>query len=85
MKNCTSGKRSYASREIAEEALIEAHVQFTFGNAGGPVALYQCEDCGQFHLTSQGPVNERLAKLIKEGGLKRMREANQWTRRLNKP
>lgn len=84
MQKCASGKRSYATAALAEEALLEAHIHFTFERANGPVTFYLCEDCGQYHLTSKGPVNERLAQLIKNGELARLKEAQAWARRLNK-
>ncbi len=77
MKSCVSGKRSYPTLAIAEEALIEARVQFD-GRGTGPVAVYPCEDCGQYHLTSHGQMNERLAQYLKEGKIQRNREARAW-------
>ncbi len=68
----------YPSQEIAEDALIEAHTRFEYGKGSGPIAVYQCDDCGHFHFTSQGAVNERLSTLMKDGKLKRMREAANW-------
>jgi hypothetical protein len=84
MEKCTSGKRAYATAEIAEEALIEAHIQYEYGRGNGPVTSYRCEECGQYHLTSQGPMNERLATLMKSGKLKRLKESAHWNRRLGK-
>lgn len=80
MQKCTSGKRAYAYAEIAEEALIEAHIQYEFGQAKKPVTFYLCEDCGYYHLTSQGIMNNRLATQLKEGKLDRLKEANRWSR-----
>jgi hypothetical protein len=84
MHKCTSGKRLYASAALAEEALIEAHIHFAFERGKGPVAYYLCGECGQFHLTSQGPMNERLVLLIKSGELRRLKEACAWERKLRK-
>lgn len=74
----------YFSKELAEEALIGAHTAYTYANGQGPIAVYQCEDCGEYHLTSRGPMNERLAQYIAEGKLKRDKEANQWLGKLKK-
>lgn len=74
---CVSNKKVYQTRELAEEALIAAHSQFEY-KGGGPIAVYQCEDCGYFHLTSKGQMNQRLSDLLKEGKIGRAREANQW-------
>jgi hypothetical protein len=83
MIKCASNKKVYPSKEIAEEALIEAHSQFDY-KGGGPVGVYQCEDCGNFHFTSKGPMNQKLAELIKDGKLNRTREANQWLNKIKK-
>ena len=80
MTACPSHKKIFSSLEQAEDALIETRIKF--GN--GPVAVYRCEDCGQYHLTSQGTMNERLASFIEEGKLKRHREANYWLDKLKK-
>ena len=83
MIKCVSNKKVYPSKELAEEALIEAHSQFEF-KGGGPIAVYQCEDCGYFHLTSKGQVNQKLAELLKDGKIQRSREANQWLRKIKR-
>jgi hypothetical protein len=69
----------YASREIAEDVLIESWIRFEYSQGSGPVAVYQCEDCGRFHLTSRGPMNERLADALSNGLIRRQREAKNWT------
>lgn len=79
MAKCVSGKRMYASQSIAEEVLIETQTRFEYGAAGGPIAVYQCEDCGQFHLTSKGPVNEKLSQALAEGKIRRQKEADKWS------
>jgi hypothetical protein len=78
MINCVSNKKVYSSQELAEEALIQAHIQFDFGKGNGPVAVYKCEDCGYFHLTSKGTMNERLIHEIKTGKVGLQKEANRW-------
>ena len=78
MIKCISHKKVYPSKEIAEEALVEAHTHYNYAPKGGPVAVYQCDDCGYFHLTSQGTMNPRLALYISNGKLGREKEANRW-------
>ena len=82
MNQCISGKRTYGSQEVAEDALIEAWTRFKFAHNNGPVAVYRCDDCGEYHLTSQGPVNPRLAQAIAEGKIQRQQEADRWTNKL---
>ena len=79
MAGCISGKRMYGSQQVAEDALIEAWTRFDFTLKNGPVAVYRCDDCGEYHLTSRGPVNQRLSQAIAEGKIQRQKEADQWT------
>lgn len=78
---CNNGKRQYSSEIVAEEALIEAHVQFDYRMGHGPIAVYHCEECGLFHLTSKGIMNARLAELLKNGKINKQKRANDWERK----
>lgn len=78
MKKCPTDKRLYLSEQLAEDALIEAHVHFNYRSGSGPVAVYRCEDCGNYHLTSQGPMNTRLSQLLTNGTIKKQKEAARW-------
>jgi hypothetical protein len=82
MSRCVSGKIQYATERLAEDALIEVHVKFSYAGDGGPVAVYRCEDCGFFHLTSRGKMNERLGQLIKEKKIQLLKEADHWESKL---
>ena len=84
MKPCVTGKKMYPSEEIAEYALIEARTQFEYKENQGPIGVYLCDDCGYYHLTSQGKMNDRLASQIKDGKIKLQKEANQWLGKLKK-
>jgi hypothetical protein len=75
---CTSGKRLYADESLAIDALIEAHIQFEFRPGGGPVTIYHCDECGHYHLTSKGIMHERLAKMLTDGTIAKLKEANRW-------
>jgi ABC-type ATPase with predicted acetyltransferase domain len=74
----------YDSKEIAEEVLLETWSRFEFASNNGPVAVYQCEDCGRYHLTSKGPMNEKLAQALREGKIQRQKEANRWADKLKR-
>lgn len=78
MSNCSSGKRSYLSESLAEEALIGAHINYHYTKGQGPIGIYQCELCGQYHLTSKGNMNQRLEKALQGGTIKKGRDANWW-------
>lgn len=82
MIKCVTQKKVYLNREIAEEALLGARTRFEYAAGQGPVAVYQCEDCGYFHLTSKGLVNEKLAQHLKEGKIAREKQANEWLNKL---
>jgi hypothetical protein len=84
MKSCITGKKAFITYELAEEALLEAHRRYQYGRTSGPVAVYHCEDCGNYHLTSQGVMNEKLARYLTEGKGKRDQEAYHWTEKMKK-
>ena len=84
MIKCISHKKVYPTAEIAEDALIDARTHFDYGTRTGPIAVYRCEDCGYYHLTSKGEVNHKLASQLSDGKIKRQKEANQWLDKLNR-
>ena len=78
MNRCISGKRVYSSEQIAEEVLIEAWTRYDYNGDRGPIAVYKCDDCGQYHLTSRGPMNEKLANALADGKISQQKEARRW-------
>lgn len=74
----------YLTREIAEDVLIEAWSRYEYSPGNGPVAVYQCNDCGEFHLTSSGEMNPKLEQYLKEGKIKLQKEANHWLNKIRK-
>ncbi|HEY0652287.1 MAG TPA: hypothetical protein VGD65_04125 [Chryseosolibacter sp.] len=83
-RSCPSGKIVYASTAIAEDVLIELWSKNEYHPGSAPVAIYRCDDCGLYHLTSKGPMNEKLASAISSGTIKRQREANRWEEKFKK-
>lgn len=79
---CVSGKKLFISQAMAEDALIELWSKNEFRQGEGPVAVYCCDDCGQYHLTSRGPMNERLSSALASNEFKIQREANRWLDKL---
>jgi hypothetical protein len=69
---------------MAEDGLLEIWMRYNVRESNGPVSIYQCEDCGYFHLTSRGPMNERLSKYLSEGKIKRDQEAKYWEDKFKK-
>ncbi|HLT79559.1 MAG TPA: hypothetical protein VKZ86_00925 [Cyclobacteriaceae bacterium] len=84
MTTCPTGKRGFVSEEIAVDALIGAWVRYDHSRGDGPVTIYLCDDCGQYHLTSKGPMHETLKKYLADGTISRMSQAEEWMRRLKK-
>lgn len=74
----------YPSLNIAEDALIEARTSFDFAPGNGPIAVYQCEDCGTYHFTSKGKMNDKLEEQLKNGKISRQKEANKWMDKFKK-
>lgn len=68
-------KRAYPNERIAEEALIQARIRFENNTA---VSVYQCENCGSWHLSSAGNINSRLEEMIKSGELEKERKKDIW-------
>ena len=65
-------------------ALIDAHARFDYGRGKAPVNVYQCEECGQFHLTSKGEMDAALSEELANGRINRQRTANDWIDKLKK-
>jgi hypothetical protein len=84
MAVCVTHKKCFPTRELAEDVLIEAQTNYDYAAGHGPIAVYQCEDCGYFHLTSRGPMSERLAQYLANGTIRRQKEANQWLDKLKR-
>ena len=78
MNTCITHKRCYHTVELAEEALIGAHIHFEYGKGKKPIGVYQCDDCGQYHLTSQGEMNPKLKEMLEQGELQKQKEAKWW-------
>lgn len=82
MIKCVTHKKVYLTETLAEEALIGARTAYNYTRDNGPVAVYRCDDCGYYHLTSRGPMNLKLEQLIKGGTIDRQKEADAWLNKL---
>lgn len=69
---------------MAEDVLIELWSKNEYPSGQGAIAVYKCEDCGCYHLTSRPPMNTRLAEFLAGNKLKHHREANRWMEKLKK-
>ena len=68
----------YPTESIAEEALISAWIAYQYMRGDGPIGVYLCEDCGSYHLTSKGTMNNKLQEAISSGKIQRSKEINTW-------
>jgi uncharacterized Zn finger protein len=84
METCATHKKCYPSKEVAEDVLIETRTAFDFAAGYGPIAVYQCEECGYFHLTSHGPMNEKLSQYLADGKIQLQKEADRWLNKFRK-
>ncbi|MBX2900779.1 MAG: hypothetical protein KF775_14085 [Cyclobacteriaceae bacterium] len=84
MPLCSSGKRIYTTEASAVDALLEAHIEFTFRKGTGPVTIYKCEACGNYHLTSKGTMHTTLAEALQNGKLTALRRGREWEQKVKK-
>jgi hypothetical protein len=82
--NCVSGKKSFQTQMLAEDVLIELWSKNNYSANNAPIAVYRCDDCGLFHLTSRGQMNERLAAYLSGNKFKLDREAAKWSDKFKK-
>lgn len=69
------------SQDLAETALIDQHIYKGFLPHEGPQDVYECDNCGYWHLTSKSlERNERLQEMIDSGQLKKLQTAQRWER-----
>jgi hypothetical protein len=81
---CPTGKKIYPTEDLAVEALIGAWTAYNYSPGHGPQSVYRCEDCGNYHLTSRGPMNAKLAELLAKGSIRKQKEADDWEERIRK-
>lgn len=79
---CSTSKNGYATKALAEESLIDFRGRSYFREGSGPIAVYQCDDCGEWHFTSKGEPSELLKDEAVKSQIQQQREAEFWTRKL---
>jgi hypothetical protein len=78
MSKCATAKVPYLSETLAIEALLDAWVRHAYTAHRGPLNVYRCENCGQFHFTSKGAMHPRLADALASGAIEKLRTARNW-------
>ena len=71
---CPTGKNGYYSENEAQEALIRSNIRFLQGAKN----YYECRDCGEYHLTSQGDFNTLLNDPEVRARIKREQLDQEW-------
>ncbi|MEQ9425935.1 MAG: hypothetical protein RJQ09_16035 [Cyclobacteriaceae bacterium] len=84
MSRCLSGKRTFVTENLAREALIEAAIKFKNELNKGPVNYYLCNQCGDYHLTSQGEEHELFSDQELLDRMKTEKESRHWESRLRR-
>lgn len=82
MEKCVTGKTIFESKELAEEALVQNHIRNNHREGSGPVNVYQCRDCFNWHFTSQGATCPLLLDSDVMQRIERERRAIDWEYRL---
>ena len=72
--SCVTKKKGYYSEDEVQEALIRSHIRFT-----GPAQnYYVCNDCGEYHLTSQGSLHEMISRPEVQDRIRLERRSQEW-------
>jgi hypothetical protein len=78
MAGCISGKSIFQSKELAEEALIQNHIRNNHREGSGPINVYECRDCLNWHFTSNGNVSPLLLDSEIKKRIAKERTALEW-------
>ena len=78
--SCSTGKNGYYSEEEAQEALIRSHIRFVKAAKN----YYLCNDCHEYHLTSQGEQHLILNDSKVQERIKREQQSQEWEGRFKK-
>ena len=83
MMRCASGKRIYETIELAEEALIQNHIRNNYREGEGPINIYLCPNCSNYHFTSKGQTHPMFEDPDTVERIKKERIALDWERKLS--
>ena len=72
--SCSTGKISYYSEEEVQEALIRSHIRFS----KAAKSYYLCNNCDEYHLTSQGDLHKLLNEPSVQERIKREQRSQEW-------
>ena len=78
--SCSTGKNGYYSEDEAREALIRSQIRFVKAANN----YYQCHDCDEYHLTSQGGEHPLLKEPEVVARIKREQRVQEWEGRFKR-
>jgi hypothetical protein len=78
---CPTGKSAFSSEALALEALVQNHIRHQHRFGAGPLDVYQCVDCNEWHFTSRPPMNPHLLDPEVQQRIKSEGRALEWERK----
>ena len=77
---CSTGKNGYFTEEEVQEALIRSHIKFI----KAAKSYYQCADCDEYHLTSQGELHPLINDPQVQQRIKLEQRSQEWEGRFRR-
>ena len=78
--SCSTEKKGYYREDDVQEALIRSHIRFL----KAAINYYLCDECGEYHLTSQGGLHPLLNDPKVQTQIEREQREQEWTARYNR-
>ena len=82
--DCSSGKKCFISQEEAEISLLEYRSEANFRIGSGPINVYECHICEQWHFTSKGKPSHLLKENVEHFKKSGNSEARFWEDKLKR-
>jgi hypothetical protein len=76
--DCVTGKVCYQTRVEAIQALIKNWIEKNHRVGMGPINVYECLDCGNWHFTSKGMKATELIENLESGRIEKERKMFGW-------
>ena len=79
---CPTGKTTFETEDLAKEALIQNHIRNNYRSGSGPLDIYVCPDCGDWHFTSRPPAASWLLDPETISRIEKERRAFNWEQQM---
>lgn len=76
---CVTGKIGYETEELATEALIQNRIRNNHREGSGPINVYQCAECSEWHFTSKGEASKALKNPETVERIRKERQMMEWS------